>query len=77
MYKKFQAYLAEGSTTRMSFDLDGFTDPVASAKAGRTVDSSGFEGLTNWELYQISQSSHAWDRITWYRGGVVVDNPFK
>jgi hypothetical protein len=27
-------------------------------------------------LYRVSQSPEAWSRITWYRGGQVVDNPF-
>ncbi|MGW4434768.1 ricin-type beta-trefoil lectin domain protein [Streptomyces sp. NPDC004596] len=76
-YKKFEAYLSSGSTTKISFNLDGITDPAAAARAGKTVDPTGFEGLTNWELYKISQSPQAWDRITWYKGGRVDANPFK
>jgi hypothetical protein len=75
-YEKFQGFLAEGSTTRISVNLDGIDDPVASAQAGAQVDPSRFEGLTNWELHQISQSPDAWNRITFYRGGRVVGNPF-
>ncbi|MGC0338950.1 hypothetical protein RKD20_003984 [Streptomyces sp. SLBN-8D4] len=76
-YKKFEAYLSSGSTTKISFNLDGIADPLAAARAGKTVDPSGFEGLTNWELYKISQSPQVWDRITWYKGGRVDANPFK
>ncbi|MFE5033454.1 RICIN domain-containing protein [Streptomyces sp. NPDC056683] len=76
-YKKFEAYLSSESTTKISFNLDGITDPVAAARAGKSVDPSGFEKLTNWELYKVSQSPEAWDRITWYKGGKVDANPFK
>lgn len=47
-YKKLNAFLSSGSKTRISFNLDGISDPVASAAAGKSVDPSGFEGLTNW-----------------------------
>ncbi|MFG2479562.1 ricin-type beta-trefoil lectin domain protein [Streptomyces fagopyri] len=76
-YKKFEAYLSSESTTKISFNLDGIPDPVTAARAGKTVDPSDFEGLTNWELYKVSQSPQAWDRITWYKGGKVDVNPFK
>ncbi|MFD5639159.1 hypothetical protein ACFWJM_34135 [Streptomyces sp. NPDC127077] len=77
-YKKFEAYLSSGFTTKISFNLDGITDPVAAARAGKAVDPTDFEGLTNWELYKISQSPQAWDRITWYKGGIEgAANPFK
>jgi hypothetical protein len=75
-HKKFQEFLSEESTTRISVNLDGIDDPVASAAAGATVDPSGFEGLTNWELHQISKSPNAWSRITFYREGQAVGNPF-
>jgi hypothetical protein len=75
-YDQFKAFLADGSTTRISVNLDGIDDPVASARAGANVDPSGFEGLTNWELYQISQSPGAWSRITFYKNGQVDENPF-
>ncbi|WP_434096667.1 RICIN domain-containing protein [Streptomyces mirabilis] len=76
-YKKLEAYLSSESTTKISFNLDGITDPVAAARAGKAVDPSGFEHLTDWELYKISQSPQAWDRITWYKGGKIDANPFK
>lgn len=76
-HKKLDTFLSSGSRTRISFNLDGIDDPVASAAAGKSVDPSGFEGLTNWELHRVSQSPDTWSRITWYRGGSVVDNPFK
>jgi hypothetical protein len=75
-YKKLQGYLGRGSTTKISVNLDGIDDPIASARAGANVDPSGYEGLTNWELHQISQSPDAWSRITFYQGGSVVPNPF-
>lgn len=57
--------------------VDDITDPVAAARAGKAIDPSSFEGLTNWELYKISQSPQAWDRITWYKGGKIGENPFR
>ncbi|MFD3416338.1 polymorphic toxin-type HINT domain-containing protein [Streptomyces decoyicus] len=75
-HKKLESFLAPESRTHISFNLDGISNPVASARAGKSVDPSNFERLTDWELYQVSQSPHAWDRITWYRGGSRVDNPF-
>ncbi|MEV0990410.1 polymorphic toxin-type HINT domain-containing protein [Streptomyces sp. NPDC049949] len=76
-HKKLNTFLSSESTTRISFNLDGIGNPRASAAAGKSVDPSGFEGLTNWELHRVSESPHAWSRITWYRGGSVVDNPFE
>jgi hypothetical protein len=75
-HEKFTSFLGSGSKTRISVNLDGIDDPIASARAGANVDPSGWEGLTNWELHQISQSPDAWSRITWYRGGNVDANPF-
>jgi RHS repeat-associated protein len=75
-HRQLQGYLGPESNSRIHFNLDGIDDPVASARAGESVDPSGFEGLTNWELYQARESPHAWDRITWYRGGQTVANPF-
>ncbi|MGP3922441.1 RHS repeat-associated core domain-containing protein [Streptomyces sp. 8N616] len=75
-HRQLQGYLGTESNARIHFNLDGIDDPVASARAGQSVDPSGFEGLTNWELYQAREATHAWDRITWYRGGQTVANPF-
>lgn len=36
----------------------------------------GIGGATDWELYMIKQTQSAWDRITWYLNGQVVNNPF-
>ncbi|MGY5048966.1 hypothetical protein ACWDE0_25620 [Streptomyces sp. 900105755] len=41
------------STTKISFNLDGITDPVAAARAGKPVDPCGFEKLRNWELHKV------------------------
>lgn len=76
-YKKLEAYLSLESTTKISFNLDGITDARAAARAGEAIDPTDFEHLTNWELYKISQSPHAWDRITWYKKGKLDANPFK
>ncbi|ROP28170.1 intein/intein [Couchioplanes caeruleus] len=76
-YDKLKSYLSSGSNKRISFNLDGIVDPVASARAGAGVDPSMYENLTNWELHQVSQSPDAWSRITFYRGGRVVPNPFE
>ncbi len=76
-YTHVREFLSEGNTTRISFNLDGIPDPAAYAARGKNVDpANDFEGFTAWEIYQISQSPHAWDRITWYRNGKVVPNPF-
>jgi hypothetical protein len=63
-YKKLSTFLSSGSQARISFNLDGIDDPVSSAAAGKSVDPSGLEGLTNWGLYRVSQSPDAWSRIT-------------
>lgn len=71
-HTKLESFLTPESRTHISFNLDGISNPVASARAGKPVDPSNFERLTGWELYQVSQSPHAWDRITWYRGVVQL-----
>ncbi|MEU2760395.1 polymorphic toxin-type HINT domain-containing protein [Streptomyces sp. NPDC007094] len=77
-YTHVREFLSEGNATRISFNLDGIPDPAAYAARGKNVDpANDFEGFTAWEIYQISQSPHAWDRITWYRNGKVVPNPFE
>ncbi|MCE7001170.1 hypothetical protein LZG04_41080 [Saccharothrix sp. S26] len=53
-HEKLHQFLAPDSSTKISFNLDGIDDAVASARNGKAVDPSGFEGLTNWELYRIS-----------------------
>ncbi|MEV5977086.1 DUF6531 domain-containing protein [Streptomyces sp. NPDC052114] len=77
-HRQYQDYLAPGSNARIHFNLDGISDPVASARSGENVNpANDFEGLTNWELYQARESPHAWDRIKWYRDGDTVPNPFE
>ncbi|MGW7076814.1 RHS repeat-associated core domain-containing protein [Streptomyces sp. NPDC054866] len=76
-HRQLQGYLGTGSNARIHFNLDGITDPVASARAGENVNpANDFDGLTNWELSQARDAPHAWDRITWYRDGDTVANPF-
>jgi hypothetical protein len=75
-YDKLKGYLSDG-TTQIHVNLDGIENPVEYAKSGAGVDpASDWEGYTRWEMYQLSQSSGAWDRVTWYRGGTPVSNPF-
>ncbi|WP_326657182.1 polymorphic toxin-type HINT domain-containing protein [Streptomyces sp. NBC_00385] len=79
-YNHVKEFLKSDSTTRISFNLNGIGSGNARAAAarGESVDPArDFEGLTDWELYQISQSPGAWSRITWYEGGIKVDNPFE
>lgn len=75
-YQKLLGYLSDESNVRIHFNLDGIDDPAESAEAGRAVDPTGYEGLTNWELHQIEQRPSVWKRIIWYRGGQIVRNPF-
>ncbi|MEV0323626.1 RHS repeat-associated core domain-containing protein [Streptomyces sp. NPDC050658] len=76
-HQQLRGYLGTDSNARIHFNLDGIDDPVASARAGDSVNpANDFEGLTNWELSQARDSPHAWDRISWYRGGQTVANPF-
>lgn len=59
-------------SNRVSFNLTGVDDPwraVARAAAGRG-------GATDWELLQIKSNPSWWNRITFFRDGKVVPNPF-
>ena len=39
--------------------------------------SSGRQSAIGWELLQIRNDSTTWSRITWWRNGNVISNPFK
>ena len=54
-------------------NLDGVDNPLLAAQ--RAASNSG--GATDWELLQIKLTPSAWDRITWFRGGEIVPNPFE
>ncbi len=67
----------EDGTTRIHFNLDGIADPVAFADSGVGVNPvTGFGRLTAWELNEIRHTPEAWSRITFYRNGKAVPNPF-
>ncbi len=58
---------------RVSFNLTGIYD------AWRAVSRSaaGRGGATDWELLQIKTNPQWWERITFFRDGKVVPNPFQ
>ncbi|MEU8800906.1 RHS repeat-associated core domain-containing protein [Spirillospora sp. NPDC048819] len=74
---EFKGYVGDGRT-RIHFNLDGIDDPVALAKRGATIDDPIFDGnSTAWELNIIRKNKDAWSRVTFYRNGDPVANPFK
>ena len=58
--------------TRIIFNLNGIDNPMRAVQRAAV----GLGGATDWELYMIKQTQSAWDRITWYLNGQVVNNPF-
>ena len=54
-------------------NLDGVDSPWLAAQ--RAASNTG--GATDWELLQIKLTPSAWDRITWYKNGEIVPNPFE
>jgi hypothetical protein len=75
-YNQLKGFLSDG-TTQIHVNLDGINDPAAYARSGANVNPAVDDvGMTRWEMYQLSTNSGAWDRVTWYRGGSVVSNPF-
>ncbi|WP_249024608.1 polymorphic toxin-type HINT domain-containing protein, partial [Couchioplanes caeruleus] len=71
-------FVADGKT-RIHVNLDGIADPKSYAASGKGVDYADpvGRGFTRWEMYLLSQSKDAWGRITFYRKGKKVDNPFQ
>jgi hypothetical protein len=68
----------EDDITRIHFNLDGITAPVAFADSGVGVNPlTGHGHLTSWELNEIRFTPEAWSRITFYRNGKEVPNPFR
>ena len=54
-------------------NLDGVDNPMLAVQRA----ASNIGGATDWELLQIKSSPDAWDRITWYKNGEIVKNPFE
>ncbi|MGW7285251.1 RHS repeat-associated core domain-containing protein [Streptomyces sp. NPDC054847] len=76
-YEHVNNFLKDGKT-RIHVNLDGIDDPVAYAKLGSSLKPAPeMQGATRWEMYRLSQSSGAWNRVTWYRNGRKVANPFE
>jgi RHS repeat-associated protein len=64
---------------KFSFNLTHIDDPYSAAMRS-ALNGGGigaYSGNTNWELYQIKLNPEVWPRITFYRDGDVVDNPFE
>ena len=57
----------------MFFNLDGIDSPWAAV----TRASKGTARATEWGLLQIKLNPEAWDRVIWYKNGVIVPNPFE
>ncbi|MET7367630.1 hypothetical protein ABZS61_17585 [Streptomyces sp. NPDC005566] len=68
-------FLKDGKTN-IHVNLDGIEDPVAYAKLGSSLKPTPeMQGATRWEMYQLSKSSGAWSRVTWYRKGKKGGEP--
>ncbi len=78
--KPWHKYLLDAindGLTRIHFNLDGIPDPIKFADRGIGIDpTSKFGYFTSWELNEIRQASHAWNRVIFYCKGKVVVNPF-
>ncbi len=53
-------------------NLDGIDNPMLAVQ--RAASNTG--GATDWELLQIKMTPESWNRITWYKNGEIVQNPF-
>lgn len=72
---EFKGYVNDGKTP-IHFNLNGIDDPVAAARTGKGLDPI-FDGhATGWELSYIQDNLSAWSRVTFYRNGSPVANPF-
>ena len=61
------------SDMQIVVNLDGIDNPMLAAQ--RAASNTG--GATDWELLQIKLTPSAWNRITWYKNGKIVPNPFE
>ncbi|WP_285751747.1 RHS repeat-associated core domain-containing protein [Lentzea sp. NBRC 105346] len=72
---EFKGYVNDGKTP-IHFNLNGIDDPMSAARTGRGLDPI-FDGhATAWELSYIQDNPSAWSRVTFYRNGSPVANPF-
>lgn len=55
------------------FNLDGIDNPWSAV----TRAANGTGRATEWELLQIKLTPESWGRITWYKNGEIVSNPFE
>ncbi|WP_405754782.1 polymorphic toxin-type HINT domain-containing protein [Streptomyces sp. NBC_00073] len=76
-HRQIEAFLQDGKTN-IHVNLDGIDNPKEYAKSGEKIDPAVDDmGYTRWEMYKLSQSPDAWPRVTWYRKGKLVTNPFE
>ncbi|WP_145926548.1 polymorphic toxin-type HINT domain-containing protein [Amycolatopsis orientalis] len=67
----------EDGVTRIHFNLDGIPDPIKFANGGINRNPrTDFGHLTAWELNEIRNAAHSWNRVIFYCKGKVVVNPF-
>ena len=55
------------------FNLDGIDNLWTSVMRAVSVG----DRATDWELLQIKSNPEVWNRVTWYRNGSIVSNPFE
>jgi hypothetical protein len=65
--------IVSNPSNRVSFNLTGVDEPWRAV----TRSASGRGGATDWELLQIKTNPQWWDRITFFRDGKAVPNPFQ
>lgn len=76
-YSQVDGFLSDGKTG-IHVNLDGIDNPKEYAKSGESVNPAVDDaGFTAWELYRLRESPGAWSRVTWYRNGREVPNPFE
>lgn len=54
-------------------NLDGIDNPWSAV----TRAANGTGRATEWELLQIKLAPELWNRVTWYKSGEIVPNPFE
>jgi hypothetical protein len=75
---EFKDYVNDGET-QIAFNLNGTDDADevrALAQAGRGHGPDSGEHSTAWELSYIEDHPDSWSRVTFYRDGKPVGNPF-
>ncbi|WP_345469294.1 RHS repeat-associated core domain-containing protein [Actinoallomurus oryzae] len=72
-------HLLKHPDTKLSFNMTGVDNPYEAflrvAKNRGNIGSGA--GFTDWELYQISMHPETWSKITFYKDGKVIGNPFE